>query len=277
LETDEETEKVFFVYVLRGSPVVNIDDVKRALCGGPLDKALTSDTIDGRPLGQSRILTLRWLAVVFATGNNVEVRDDTRRRLMVGRLEPQSDRPELRRDFKHPNLLGWVRKERPRLVKAALVILRAYQAAGRPKLCEHIGSFEAWTVIRASILFAGGLDVAETLPATTGEGDPTRAALGAFLAGLGRWQAETGAWSTAKALVGRLWPDGEASKGDGWGELRDAILELAPPRRPQDPPDPRQLGKVLSKHRGKWVGVRKLGGVCDRQGVMVWEVTKKDV
>jgi hypothetical protein len=67
----------------------------------------------------------------YATGNNVAIHADTARRVCHIRLESPDERPEERQDFRHPNLLGWVGQERPRLLCAALAILLAYCAAGR--------------------------------------------------------------------------------------------------------------------------------------------------
>ncbi len=75
-------------------------------------------------------LEVTWLA----TGNNLRLTGDTPRRCLYVRLESTLERPERRRDFRHPRLLEWLRRRRPRLLPAALTLLRAYVAAGRPDL-----------------------------------------------------------------------------------------------------------------------------------------------
>jgi hypothetical protein len=59
---------------------------------------------------------------------------DTGRRLCHVRFETSQENPEERRDFLHPNLLAWVRREQPRLAYAAATLLSAYFAAGRPDM-----------------------------------------------------------------------------------------------------------------------------------------------
>ena len=68
----------------------------------------------------------------MATGNNLVIGADTARRTLYCRLESLHERPEDRIDFKHSDLLGYVRVNRGRLAVAAVTILRAYFAAGKP-------------------------------------------------------------------------------------------------------------------------------------------------
>src|SRR5262249_48959668 len=70
---------------------------------------------------------------------------DTARRVVPIDLESLLERPQDRKDFQHPMLLEWVRQEYPRLVSAALTVLRAYFVAGCPKQNVTYGSFEAWS------------------------------------------------------------------------------------------------------------------------------------
>ncbi len=57
-----------------------------------------------------------------------------------------SEHPEERTDFRHPRLLAWVGENRGRILPAALTLLRAYVAAGRPvQRLPGFGSFEEWS------------------------------------------------------------------------------------------------------------------------------------
>ena len=58
----------------------------------------------------------------------------------------------------HPDLLAWVRRERGRLLVAALTILYAFCRAGRPvpSGLKPWGSFEGWSgLVRAALVWAG--------------------------------------------------------------------------------------------------------------------------
>ncbi len=62
----------------------------------------------------------------YVTGNNVQLRGDTHRRVMMIRLESTHERPELRSDFTEKNLVAYKKNRRPHLVRAAPTVLRAH-------------------------------------------------------------------------------------------------------------------------------------------------------
>ena len=84
------------------------------------------------------------------------------RRVVPIDLDSKMERPEDRKDFKHPDLLPWVTSQRARLVAAALTVLRAYHVAGRPSHGEPaMGSFEAWdAIVRGAVVWSYGTDPA---------------------------------------------------------------------------------------------------------------------
>ena len=135
-KTEEELEKILGAYGLRGARVISFDNLVAPFGGAPLDRCLTAgegDSVELRVLGKSEVPAVPWGAVVMATGNNVAISGDTARRMLVSRLESPLENPEERQQFTHPNLLAWVKENRPRLVVAVLTILRAWHVAGRPK------------------------------------------------------------------------------------------------------------------------------------------------
>ena len=96
-------------------------------------------------------------ATWYATGNNIVLAADTARRTLHIRLESPEENPEERSGFRHADLLTWVPRQRPRLAIAAVTILAAYCAAGRPNMkLKPWGSFEAWSaLIRQAVVWAG--------------------------------------------------------------------------------------------------------------------------
>jgi hypothetical protein len=142
---DVELEKILAGYALRGSSFICLDNIPsmRPFGGGPMDRVITArDDVELRILGATKIVTLPWRALIMATGNNIGFHGDTSRRVLMARLEPTEEKPEQRTKFKHEDLLGWIRGQRPRLVSAALLILRAYFRAGCPNMgCTRWGSF----------------------------------------------------------------------------------------------------------------------------------------
>lgn len=258
-ETEEELEKVLSSAALAGTRMLCLDNVNRPLGGGHLDRVITArDTVQLRVLGRTELRTLTWLAVILASGNNVMLSGDTSRRVVVSRLESPLENPEARTDYRHENLVDYALANRPKLVSAALTVLRAYTAKGCPDAgCARWGSFEAWSrLIPHAIKFAGGDDVMGAKPASDATMDDTARALIGVLVELPRL---TRAPQTTKGILALLWPDGKAPEvPDQWDDLRDALETLSPPPKPRMPPDPRRLGKAFRKHVGRVVSGRRL-------------------
>lgn len=268
---DAELEKVLGAYALQGAAMIAFDNVVTHFGGGPLDRVLTAgNQVALRVLGRSELPSLQWRAVVFATGNNVSTIGDTTRRVLLCRLESPLERPEDREGFLHPNLLEWVESERPRLVAAALTILRAFVVAGRPQPGgKPWGSFEAWAeLIPAAIVYAGGADPMGCRLLDEAE-DPEKAAL---LAILEHWPRLAPEGTTAKAAIAALYPAdrlrGECPP-DGFDDLREAIETLVP-TVPGKAPSPVKFGYALRRLRGRCIGGASLEGRPNRNGVTVW-------
>ena len=154
---EEEERKRLVSIALEGDPLVLIDNVIHPLGSPALDVALTAGVVKDRVLGKLQNSGAPLHTVFFATGNNLQYYGDMARRVVPIILDPKVERPEERDDFTHSPLLPWVAQERPRLVVAALTMLRAYFAAGRPAQdVKPLGSFEAWsTLIRQALIWTG--------------------------------------------------------------------------------------------------------------------------
>ena len=265
---EAELEKCLGAYALRGAAIVCFDNVARRFGGGPLDKCLTAaDTVDLRVLGRSEIPTIRWRAVVLATGNNLELGGDTARRVLLSRLQSPLEHPELRHDFKLPRLLAWVTQERPRLVGAALTLLRAYVVAGHPDMdLGTWGSFEAWVdLIPRAIAFAGGASVLAARAVVSGVEEPEKRALATILQEWGRFAPEG---ATLNVAIQRLYAPARVGGGasdEGFGALREALEDLAP-AQPGQAPDARKLGHAFRRLRGRVVAGRRLEAADSKVG-----------
>jgi hypothetical protein len=272
-ETDEELEKILSAYAIAGSRLILIDNILRTLGGGPIDKVLTTRTdVELRQLGASLIRRLPWTAVILASGNNVQLGDDTLRRTLVSRLESDLENPEARTGFVHDPLHSWVRAERPRLLRAALIVLRAYAAKGWPQTdVPRWGSFEAWTtVVAGAIRFAGGPSVLSCKPSAGERGDGETGAVETVLRELPRLTG--GAPTRVKSIIELLYPetDGPRAK-DGWEDLREAIEMLTHPR-PGTIPSGEALGKKMRKAAGRVIGGKRLRNEDASSGAKAWYV-----
>ncbi len=154
---EDEREKRFTSCLMQGDRIIRFDNVEGFLGGKALCMLISEPIYTGRILGISKNWTGPADATLFATANNCQLGRDMDRRVCHIRLQTDDERPELRKGFKHPNLLSHVRKNQPRLTRAALIILRAYFAAGRPKQeFEPWGTFEVWAdIVVGALRFAG--------------------------------------------------------------------------------------------------------------------------
>ncbi len=157
---DEERKRMLAIG-LAGDPLILIDNLTRPLGSEALDIALTCQgTFADRTLGTHQIKEAPMHAVFFATGNNITYKADTAPRVVPIALDPKMERPEERTGFQQDDLRAWVRNERPRLVTAALTLMRAYFEAGCPQQSIiPMGGFEAWSaLVRQALGWAGEAD-----------------------------------------------------------------------------------------------------------------------
>jgi hypothetical protein len=280
---EEELEKILGAYGLRGARVICFDNLNTPFGGAPLDRCLTAgdgDSVELRVLGKSEVPAVPWGATVMVTGNNVVILGDTTRRTLVSRLESSLENPEERQEFKYPNLLEWVKENRPWLVVAALTIVRAWYVAGRPNWgCKSWGSFEAWSaMIPPTIVFAGGADPMLTRPAVSVEQDAEKLALVTILEGLATMDPQA-AGISAKDILIKLYPFEHgrmtSAAADGFEGMREAIESLTSPAHGRSP-TPKQLGHALKRFHGRVVGGRLLEHKPDRKRVARWKVIRPE-
>jgi hypothetical protein len=269
VDDNAEMRKQITTAVIAGDPVVLLDNVESTLGGAALDAALTAPKWRDRILGRSESIELPLSAVWAATGNNVVLLGDTARRTGLIRLESPLESPDERGNFRHPNLLAWVRQERPRLLGAALTILRGYCAAGRPdQRLKPWGSFTGWSeLVRSAVVWAGLPDPGETRQDSK-QADREASRLPAILAGIEFLDA-AGAGVTAMEIVHRI--GGSADQmGPSELALRDALTDLCRSKG-AEMPSPRSIGMRLHHLRGRVAGGKYLHR-GERDHTAIWSV-----
>lgn len=162
---DDEWRKRITSALIRGRPVVILDNVTRPLDSGVLAAALTTPSWEDRLLGHNELVSLPVSCTWVVTGNNLVVSTEIARRSVRIRLDPRQDRPWQRTGFKHSNLREWVDEHQGDLIWAALTMIRAWLAAGSPVGTKSLGSYEQWSGVIGGILdvvgikgFLGNLD-----------------------------------------------------------------------------------------------------------------------
>jgi hypothetical protein len=277
---EEEERKRLLAIAMAGDAAVHIDNVTQPLGSGTLDSALTKGTVKDRILGQQVSREAPLHTVFFASGNNMIFKGDMARRVVPIDLDPRMEKPEERDDFEHSPLLPWVLQERPTLVVAALMILKAYFDAGSPSQeVNPLGSFEEWsTLVRQALIWTGEDDPCEGRQKIEAESDPEYEALNSLLmAWSDRFRSES---RTVKRAIEDLDAytvyDKEAGRevvDPKWRDIHSALAGLDKQGRI----NARSIGNALSRWKG-----RVIGGKCfvtdikpDRTGAKLWCVESR--
>jgi hypothetical protein len=279
-EDDREERKRITSAAIAGERIVCFDNLTRPLGSGPLEAVLTTTRWSDRVLGASKTFAGDVFTVWGATGNNIQFpRRDTIRRIVHVRLETPVEHPESRTTFSHPNLLEWVSAERGRLVAAALTILAAYCAAGRPAVgIPPWGSFEGWSsLVRNCIVWVGLADPAITRAELAAVADTESLAIGELHDGWKDFCAARNlpAGCTAAEALQVLQVDSNDAFLSGravqFPALRAALAE-AIPGRPNQLPTSRALGAFLRGIRDRVIGGYKLTQGPKQAGTNRWVV-----
>lgn len=150
-QSDDEVRKKI-TSTLLAKPVMILWDNLQSLTADSLAAVITSEWWADRLLGATQTVQLRNSALWIATANNPEMSSDMSRRCCPISIDAETERPELRRGFKHDPLLSWVHRARHELVWAVLTLVRLWMAAGRPVGERRIGSFESWSEVVGGIV-----------------------------------------------------------------------------------------------------------------------------
>jgi primase-polymerase (primpol)-like protein len=171
---EEEERKRLLAVALAGLLLLHIDNVSHPLGSGPLDLALTSPTFGDRMLGKNEQREAPMTCVFFSSGNNMQFKSDTARRVIPIDLDPKMEHPEQRTGFRQDDLEAWVLANRPHLVMAALTIVKAYMdCTDKPATPAPLGSYEQWSnLIRAALIWAGEVDPCDARLGIEAESDP---------------------------------------------------------------------------------------------------------
>ena len=158
-ESEDEVRKMITAELITGRPIILLDNLteKRKLDSAALASVVTLPWWTDRLLGESTMLHLRNNALWLMTGNNPRLSGEMSRRCIRLRIDPRIDMPWLRAGFKHPLIAEWAHENRSALVHAALTLVQAWIAAGKPLHTARLGSFESWSGIMGGVLEVAGI------------------------------------------------------------------------------------------------------------------------
>ena len=260
---DEECTKLLTAQLVRAPAVIEFDnltgDLKpfKSLC-----TALTSERMEGRILGRSKMVTVNTRTLFLSSGNNVGPVADMTRRVVTINLDPGCENPAMR-DFDRPNLIADVRRERGRYVAAALTVVQAWIVAGKPEArCPPLASYGAWSdLCRQPLLWLGQPDPAAAVFVGLAE-DPEREVLGRLLQG---WHDLFGSSAVmVRDVVARA-----ATGRPGAAELMEALLDLSDSH---DRINHRKLGHAIKRYAGRLVNGLRLAKAPKTRNVVSWRV-----
>ncbi len=157
----EEMGKRIASLLFTGASVINIDNIDISLKHASLAAMLTAEEYEARLLGRNdRTIRVRNNATFIATGNNITLGGDMRRRIVLIRLDPKQARPWERTGFAYPDLIGHTREHRGELLAALFTMVRAWIVAGKPRAASErpFGSFDQWNRVVSGVLAYAGVE-----------------------------------------------------------------------------------------------------------------------
>jgi hypothetical protein len=248
--------------VLSKAPTYLLLDNAHKLEGKPLAAAITAPVWTDRRMGSSDPPSIPIHCAWIATGNNPVLSSEIRRRTIPIHLDAKTENPEHRTQFRHPNIRQFVREQRPRLVQAAITLIRGWQTAGSPRGTRTLGNFESWAQVLGGILDAaqveGFLKNLDELHAPDAE-------TVAWTQFYGRWWAAHEGKAVGVAQVYRLIDsdtDGpiDLHLDDGGGRDENARKTV--------------LGKRLAERRDRIIGGFRLVSVGKAQRAAQWRLER---
>ncbi len=254
-DDERELKKALLALLLGGDQCVIIDNVEHEFASPTLCAILTAPTYSDRMLGVSQKVTVSTAVMVLITGNALTFAGDLTSRLLLCELDTGLERPD-NREFKR-DIISYVQQHRGMLVKSALEITLAYQAAGSPAVKAPHCRFREWDArVRRPLIWAGCADPLDTMERVRAS-DPVREALAGLLAA---WEVEFGieTVSVAKCI--------ETASAPGQRErpqLRDALLNIAGDKTGDI--NARRLGRYLLRNVRRIEGGLRLED-CGRDG-----------
>jgi hypothetical protein len=260
---DEECRKMLLAQLLRAPAVVEFDNLTGDLVAHKsLCVVLTSEFMSGRILGVSKTATVSTRTLFLSSGNNVGPVKDMTRRCIPIRLDPGCETPAAR-SFARPELVREVLRERGRYVSAALTIVRAWIAAGRPKTtCKSLAGYGEWSdLCRQPLLWLNCADPTVSVFEAMAE-DPDRETLGRLLTA---WQLLFG---KTPAMVRDAVKQASVFH-DEHVELREVLRDIADERGEINR---RKLGWWIRRHVGRIVDGRRFVRASGNRSAEAWQV-----
>ncbi|WP_300339090.1 hypothetical protein [Accumulibacter sp.] len=264
---DAETEKRLAGVLLAGDACIALDNIERPLKGELLCQVASQEFVRLRPLGASGMVSIPTHALLVATGNNLAIVGDLKRRVSLIRLDACQERPE-QRAFKRDHLND-VFAQRGAFIRDALTICLAYIGAGFPAVdgLYPLGGFEHWDrLVRRPLVWLGLPDPLKASEALRDQ-DPDLEAMRLLY---GSWSEVFGSEKkTAAEVVSAGMEAAPMTSEYVHADLREALQLVC-----SEKPNARRLGFWLRSHRDRIVDGSTLrqAGLDGHAKVARWHV-----
>lgn len=149
---EDKFRTLLFSLLNSGTQAIVLDNLSGTLKSDALEACITTGELQDRLLGGNKTPRVKVRSIFAATANNGTLSPDMVRRSVLIKLDAGVENPSKRQDFKHPDLLPWVSKNRLAIVSALLAMCRHWIAQGMPRSNQKKGTFEAWAGIVGGVL-----------------------------------------------------------------------------------------------------------------------------
>ena len=254
---DEEIRKRLLTALKSGERAIVWDNVLGAFDSAAMAALLTSSKFTDRILGQSQEITIPNKALMLLTGNNLCLAGDMPRRVLLSRIDPESDSPHKRRFDLCP--LSYTLENRQYMVTAALTIVKGWLDSDEMLLGEEadgrMASFEVWDeMVRqpvawlARTVFPGKFEDVMKAVDDAQQSDPEQEALYELLSAI--HQKHGSDKFAAKELI-----DSVGGFSDEFERITQALEDIAPGKKIGNA---KSVGRILLNRRGRLVKGLKL-------------------
>lgn len=152
--SDEELDKRLLAAGLEGAKVIFIDNISHPVKSDKLCTWLTTETLNGRVLGESRNADVSTKSLLLLTGNNIRLAGDICRRMLKINIDPEQEYGARTTAYKCEPFY-YCKEHRLELNAAALTILKAARL-DNDKPISRTESFEEWSdTVRHAVCWVG--------------------------------------------------------------------------------------------------------------------------
>lgn len=149
---DDEIDKRILSMLLMGDTILYIDNVNEFMDSASIARLLTCAVYAGRVLGKSQIIKPKNNLTLAVTGNNPKATGEIVKRTVPIVLQPLSDAPQDRTDFRHPDIGEYAIINRRRILGVLIAMVESWRANGAKRSAVPFGGFGRWAGIVGGIL-----------------------------------------------------------------------------------------------------------------------------